>query len=202
MKITELTGYKNSTEYTSLIKHPSFENFANLAKEKGWIIYGTGGNGVVLRHPNKNWVYKVFTDAPGDMRYYDYISWVANHQSNPFVPRASRPIKIPNTAQRGEYNQNLNLYFVRLEILSPAKGPNDPRFEKYIHPAYDRSLSVSTGYASDTDDVTLYDHALQSLWEHNKDYREVWDFAQHTLDMGLDNVMFRNDQLVITDPMA
>jgi hypothetical protein len=206
MRITELTGYKQSPEYQSLTKNPSFQEFVRLAKEKGWTFYGQGGNGAVLKHPGRNWVYKVFSEhAAKESGYYGYVTWAAQHQHNPFVPRVGKPIKIPRTAHRPMFNlpqmPDQDLHIVRLELLEPAKGGNDPRFEKYIDPKYNRS-QTSNKHLDLGEELTLYDHAIASLWRYNKDYREVWDFAHHQWDMGINNIMFRDNQLVITDPMA
>lgn len=206
MRISELTGYKTYPEYKKLTQNPSFNEFVKLATEQGWIFYGKGFNGAVLRHPNKNWVYKIFSDAGHEgSSYYGYALWAAKHQNNPFVPRVGKPIKIPGTAHRDTMwpaqRSDHNLYLVRSEILSPANGKNDPRFEKYIDKRYDRS-KTSDYHLDRGEELSLWDHVRPSLYLFNKDYREVWEFAQEQLDLGINNVMFRGNQLVITDPMA
>ena len=203
MKITELTGYKNNPNYKELLKSPSFAKFANLAMKQGWKFYGHGLNGAVLKHPNKDWVYKVFSDEGYlDSGYYGYVVWAAKNQNNPFVPKVGKPVKIPGASHNhNSLTDHNNLYVVRIELLSPANGKNDPRFEKFIDQRYDRS-KTDDNHLDLGEELTLYDHAIPSLFYYDKNFKEVWKFANHQLDLGIENVMFRGDQLVITDPMA
>jgi hypothetical protein len=202
MRLTELTGYKNNPNYRELLKSPSFAKFAKLAIRQGWKLYGHGFNGAVLKHPNRDWVYKVFSDQ-GDPAsgYYGYVVWAAHNQNNPFVPRVGKTVKIPGTAHQPHPAGSKDLYVVRIELLSPANGKNDPRFEKYIDPRYNRD-ETDHGDLDQDEELTLYDHAMSSLFHYDKNFRQVWEFASDQLDLDIDNVMFRGNQLVLTDPMA
>ncbi len=195
MRLYELTGYKQRPDYQSLLKNPSFMQFAKQAHANGWIYYGRGANGAVLRHPSKSWGYKIFRDSGREESgYYGYALWASQHQNNPFVPKISKPRLIPGTA---------DLYWVRLEILTRSTGPEDPRFKKYIDPRYDFN-SNEWARSSDWGDpeYTLFDHAMFSLKEFDKNFQEVYEFIQYQIDLGPENVMFKGDQLKITDPMA
>jgi hypothetical protein len=202
MRLSELTGYKNRPEYKTLTTAPSLEKFIDSAKKSGYTVYGVGGNGSALKHPGKNYIYKIFSSRSENIGYHAYVNWVLKHPNNPYVPKIGRPTKLANTSHGSTTGpMKRDFYFIRIEILDPAKGENDPRFKKYIDPKYD--LKNTDRFKRDFAVApTLFDHAKGSLWFNDKNYKEIWDFAADQLDMSIDNVMFRGDQLVITDPMA
>jgi hypothetical protein len=42
---------------------------------------------------------------------------------------------------------------------------------------------------------------MESLYEFDKDWRAIVEYADDEIDIGINNVMFRRDQLVFIDPM-
>lgn len=202
MRLYELTGYKNRADYKNFTANPSVDKFIDLAKQQGWIMYGAGGNGAALRHPSKNYIYKIFVSRSERVGYHAYVNWVIKHPNNPYVPKIGRPTKLANSSHGGtEWPWKKDVYFVRVEILDPPKGKNDPRFNKYIDPRYDRNLS-NNFFRDFAAEFTLFDHAKGSLYYYDKNFREIYDFAADQLDISIENVMFRGDQLILIDPLA
>lgn len=210
MRIFELTGYKNNPEYIKLTNNPNFMQFAKQAKEKGWKLYGEGGSGAVLKHPNKNFVYKIFGGSVkfNKSGYLGYLNFILKNKNNPYVPNVGKPIKIPNTASGPTTGpaawKTEVLYFVRMEILDEPKGYNDPRFKKYISPKYDKNMKLSPhddphDYGEEAD--TLYHQAMESLYQTDKKWRAIVKYAGDEIDIGINNLMFRGDQLIFIDPM-
>lgn len=201
MRLSELTGYKNLPQYKTLTADPSIKQFVDAAEQKGWVMYGAGQNGVALRNPGKDYIYKIFTSRSEHIGYHAWVNWVIQHPNNPYVPKISRPILIPNTAHGPAGRFRRDIYFVRVEVLDPARGENDPRFERYISKTYDRT-NPNRFFRNFAAEPTLFDHAKGSLYDNDPAFKEIWNFASDQLDLGIDNVMFRGNQLVLTDPMA
>lgn len=213
MRISELTGYKNHPEYKKLIQKPSWERFLHRAEENGWKLYGRGGGGGVLKHPNKDFLYKVFGGRARfeESGYLGYTNFVLKNRNNPYVPKISKPVKIPKTADGPTTGpaawKTRDVYVLKIEILEEPKGKNDPRFKKYIHKDYvdnishlDHTTDLSLHIGEKRD--TLYDHAMESLYDFDKDWRAIVEYAGDGIDIGINNVMFRGDQLVFIDPMV
>jgi hypothetical protein len=214
MKINELMGYKKNPDYQDLLKNPNFQEFAKKAESQGWKVYGQGGYGAVVRQPGKNFLYKIFTADQNYTQggYLSYVNWARENSKNPFVPNVGKPFVIKGTeTKRGPEHDNLPdwkvklpaLYAVKIEELDPAKGKNDPRFKKFIDPKYKSKLTGDDDEEDrDGDSLdNLYWHAIESLYQFNKDARAIIEFAYDMYDNHVGNVMFRGDQLVFTDPV-
>lgn len=210
MHISELTGYKNHPEYKKLIQKPSWYRFLHQAEENGWKLYGRGGSGGVLKHPSKNFLYKVFAGREKfeESGYLGYTNFILKNRNNPYVPKISKPIKIPKTADgptTGPAAWKTNdVYVLKIEILDEPEGLNDPRFKKYISSEYNRDERMSphmdpAEYGEEED--TLYHHAMESLYQTDKNWRDIVKYAGEQIDIGVNNVMFRGDQLIFLDPM-
>jgi hypothetical protein len=202
MRITELTGYKARSEYIALKSQPTVSQFIKQAANAGWKFYGRGGSGAVMQHPGKKYLYKIFSDRPGNWGYLDYTKFVLENPKNPYVPKITKPIKLRNTSTT-KFSRTSDLYVIRIEILTPPTGINDPKFKKYIDPNYD--LSNTRRYHlgdDDNEDLSLFDHAISSLYYHDKNFKDIVDYASDAIDFGINNVMFRGDQLIFIDPMA
>lgn len=198
MKLEELKGYKKDPAYNVLKNLPTrskiqpgrvMRPFIEYAEKNGWVLKGSGSFGSVLHKPGKDYVYKIYYDDGNT--YKQYVKWAFHNQSNPFVPKVGKLIKIPGTD---------DVYANKIEILKPAKGENDLRFKQYIKDGIER-----TNYDNPfvDEDFGLLDYALYSLYETNPDFYELIENVKKfgALDMHKDNVMWRGDQLVITDPV-
>lgn len=210
MRISELTGYKKHPEYKKLTQKPSWYQFLSQAKENGWKSYGSGGSGGVLKHPNKNFLYKVFAGRARfeESGYLGYTNFIFKNKNNPYVPKISKPVKIPKTADgptTGPAAWKTNdIYVLKIEILDEPKGLNDPRFKKYISSEYDRDKRMSphddpAEYGEEED--TLFHHAMESLYQTDQNWRDIVKYAGDQIDIGVNNVMFRGNQLIFIDPM-
>lgn len=214
MRISELTGYKNHPEYKKLTQNPSWYQFLVQAQEHGWKLYGRGGGGAVLKHPNKDFLYKVFAGQEifDESGYLGYTNFVLKNRNNPYVPKISKPVKIPKTADGPKDGtpdswDTSDVYILKIEILDEPNGTNDPRFKKYIdenyvdnisHLDHTNDMSLDIGETRDS----LYDHAMESLGEFDKDWQAIVEYADDGIDIGINNVMFRGDQLIFIDPMV
>jgi len=212
MRISELTGYKNHPEYKKLIQKPSWYRFQAQAEENGWKLYGDGGSGAVLKHPEKNFLYKVFGGRSRfeESGYLGYTNFVLKNRNNPYVPKISKPVKIPKTADGPTTGpaawKTDEVYVLKIEILDEPKGVNDPRFKKYISPKYDKNKSISphedpSEYDDEIESNSLYHQAMESLYQTDKHWRDIVEYAEEEIDIGINNVMFRDDQLIFIDPM-
>jgi hypothetical protein len=152
----------------------------------GWTRAGTGLYAQVYSNPKFNYVIKIF-DAD-NQEYVRYMSWVLQHQNNPFVPRLYGRVR-----RIGEH-----AYAVRMERL------------EHIY-----SLSIYGQYLGP--DVELHDEdpAWQEvldrdnrpyLKQHWPQLAQVADYLDHyDLDFFnkfTDNIMRRGDTIVFTDPVT
>jgi hypothetical protein len=203
MKINELKGYKKDSAYDTLVTAThgdaeiAFKDFISKALQHGWELKGTGKFGTVLYKSGKDYVYKVYRDEYDT--YRAYAEWARRHQANPFVPKVGKVIKIPGTD---------HIYANKIEILKPLENSNDPKLKKYI----DREL-VNKEQLTTKDEYNpfyaelesqYFRQALKSLYFSDKNFKQVIDFVYKfaSLDLHSGNVMWRGDQLVITDPVA
>jgi len=212
MRISELTGYKNHPEYKKLIQQPSWGSFYKQAVENGWKAYGDGGSGAVLKHPNKNFLYKVFGGRAKfeESGYLGYTKFVLKNKNNPYVPKISKPVKIPNTADGPTTGpaawKTSDIYVLKIEILDEPKGINDPRFKNYISSKFDKDKRMSPhadpyDYDDEAEPNSLYHQAMESLYQTDKYWQDIVEYAGEYIDIGINNVMFRGNQLIFIDPM-
>lgn len=159
-------------------------------KRLGWTKAGSGLYAQVYTNPKFGYVIKVFdADSPN---YVDYMSWVLQHQNNPFVPRLYGRIRQISPSAKA----------VRMELLQPIKtgsiyskyiGPNiDDRYYNKKKPAWWNILDASNR------------PYLKQYWP---DLAQVVDQlgTYKYLDIGgavNNNIMRRGDTIVFTDPVA
>lgn len=82
---------------------------AEILKKYGWDFINNGVFGAVAKHPNKDYVLKLFRDDSGYLEFVEF----ALHYQNVHLPRISKEArKIPGT----------DYYYVRMEELTPVSG--------------------------------------------------------------------------------
>jgi hypothetical protein len=78
-----------------------------ILKAAGWEVLGSGVDAAVARHPNREYVLKLF---PSDNPYIHFVEYAQQHKENPPVPRFSRYVRsVPGT----------DWSYVRMEELTP-----------------------------------------------------------------------------------
>ena len=184
----------------AFINDPTSREFRRQAEKAGWTVIGRGGAGVVLGKAGSKEVYKLFYDNPGNHGYLAYTEFVKANPNNPYVPKITfGPIKLENTTTDELHPKDL--YLVKMEKLSPVKNTNDMRFEQYIDKKHKRT-DTDTHHLDLDEEPSLFDHAMASLEKHDKNFKKIYNFAGASIDLGPENVMFRDNQLVLIDPMA
>jgi hypothetical protein len=196
MKINELSGIKDHPAYQAVKSVPDIQPGyaitdsgsaehvdAELAK-LGWSRIGSGTYGLVYRHPQKNYVLKVFAE---DYNYLDWLNYVQQNQTNPHVPRLyGKPRKIGN------------MYAIRMEILTPLTIAT---LKKYIDPSADLDSIPNTVGAYESY-VFGDDNNLQ--WIETK-FPKLHDALMAAYSIGDDlheneNIMQRGSTIVLIDP--
>jgi hypothetical protein len=90
MKINEL-------EISNQLKDPKFDitDMKGLFSQHGWEFLGSGVEASVAKHPNKQYVLKVFNT---NSHYRLFVKFCEQHKGNLHVPKFNRYVKeIPNT---------------------------------------------------------------------------------------------------------
>jgi len=191
MKINELTNPPElkqfKTKYSSPAISKNIQKFAarNTPKwvkflimnmdKRGFKLVGKGIHGAVFKHPNYQWVIKVYRN---DRAYEEWIDLSTSNPTNKFMP------KVKGSPKR----LNDNFSYVRLETLNP---PNVQEANKLV----DQIDDVASYYWSKkTEYDEKYDPDLIQIGKIMRDY-EAWN------DLSAHNIMQRpNGQLVVVDP--
>ena len=147
----------------------------------GFKYAGQGSFGIVMTHPDLDYVVKVFDSADGG--YHGFINFVKEYKPSEYLPKfIGKPMKITNT-----------MHAIRMEKLS-----NDIPSEFAT-----TFVSLQTAMAHPT-----YDHGkVEAYDEHPEELVDlVYDLSVYALrnDLGTDlrsgNVLMRGNTPVIIDP--
>ena len=178
-----------------------------LISKDGIKKLGGGAFSRVFQHPHYgNVVVKVYTDK--DTVYKRYVSWCLKHQNNPYVPKIIEQVKYQSPETKEKYN------IVFMQKMTPIKT-----VQKLISLLV-KALKLDTKAAEDLpfmqafgleaekaseEDFDLIDKYVK-LGRTDKDFAEVWNhirtYGKDKFDLHYGNVMLRDGQLVLTDPVA
>lgn len=206
MKLNELTikqdinsELANNTEYGKAAEE--------ILKKYGWNVLGTGSEGAVAEHPNKNYVLKFFKS---DSSYCKYITGVVMYlPNNIHVPRISRQMK---TLKGTKFNyicmeklseldrNNVSTFIPEFYTLSKISYQNGFLYEPPIS-----ILSAKKYYYSYNIDEDIY--GKNNINKPNDDWFELCHLLikrkkqiNTLFDLHEGNFMVRGNTLVITDP--
>lgn len=190
MRLRELTGYKNDPVYLALQDSTSFPRFLLKIRELGYSrsigikhkLVGHGYYAGVFAKPDDPYVIKVFDNDPG---YEKYLKYVVANQTNPHVPKLrGRPVRFDGSIR-----------VVRMEKLIPITTPEQEEIYKSIV-SYIADFNKNYQYAliNQKNIENKFPKLLPVLGELAEN-KEI-------LDIGKQNIMFRGNIPVITDPYA
>lgn len=209
MQISEL-------QITKQLKKRGPVYWKQVVEQHGWTLVGQGNEAVVVQHPQKPYVLRIFSR---DNPYVDWVKLVQTHQQNPHFPKFSRYVRpIPGT----------EMNYVRMEILEPVtkiqlmKNHLPELAYLYIQTSllglefhYDFAPTVGV-HLRELSRGSIFDKQIQSeLWEKIGTPDALWKQAVDLLldlhqkgtswpsdiDMHEGNFMLRGPTLVITDPL-
>ena len=178
-----------------------------LVSKDGIKKLGGGAFSQVFQHPHYgNVVVKVYIDK--DTVYKRYVAWCMKHQSNPYVPKIVEQISYKSPETKEKYN------IVFMQKMAPIRT-----VQKLISLLV-KALNLDTKAAEDLpfmaafgqeaekaseDDFELIDKHVK-LGRADKDFTQVWNhirtYGKDKFDLHYGNVMLRDGQLVLTDPVA
>lgn len=178
---------------------------ARLVNKQGIKMLGGGAFSQVFQHPHYgNVVVKVYTDK--DTVYKKYVSWCLRHQGNPYVPKIIEQVKYKSPDTGDKYN------IVFLQKMTPIKT-----VQKLITLLV-KALNLNTKAAEDLPFMTAFGQQGREAQDFrlidkyvkkgraDKDFTEVWNhirtYGADKFDLHPGNVMLRDGQLVLTDPVA
>jgi hypothetical protein len=198
MKLNELTGIKNI--------HKSYSDLLKYIKELGFKFIGKGAYG--RTYQGKNSVLKIFKN---DLAYEKYVKFTKTipDQYKKFVPKIT-------SVRRYPYDYKIK--FVKIELLN--KLDNDQKnIVNYTNEIFISIFNVNKNYIFENINT---EQKIISLISKNqkilKRFLEIKDFIDFEFliflfylkskfkdrawDINESNVMSRNIQLVVTDPIA
>jgi hypothetical protein len=183
MRLRELTGYKQDPLY-QLLKHSfSIVEFIENLRREGYKKYliGEGLYAGVFARPGDSYVIKLFQQDPG---YEKFLKYILVNQQNPHVPQIKgKPVTIQKYYK-----------IVRLEKL--AKMSSDHHMD-----TYNRIISYVSDYGkSYANTLNLYQ--LETQYPQLIPLLQELSKNKYLLDLSKNNILFRGDVPVITDPYA
>lgn len=193
MKINELIGYKNNDVFRTATDLDSggeigytkynqnaADSLENKLKDFGWTLLGKGYAGLVFSNPNKSYVIKLYQpESRNDMKF---LNFVVSNQDNPHLPKLrGKPVKLEN---------NSSVYMTRMEKLAPITSETGPIFSQYLPNNQDSVYD-------------LFEEEGREYIKANHPYLyqviEFIDNLPDEPDFHLDNIMARNNTLVLID---
>jgi len=190
MRLRELIGYKNDPVYLALQGTHGLPDFLLKIREMGYSrsiglkhkLVGHGYYAGVFAKPDDPYVIKIYDNDPGYERYLKYI--IAN-QTNPHVPKLrGRPVRLGNSIR-----------IVRMEKLIPnTTTEQEEIYKSIINYIADHGKHYQYALINQKNIENKFPKLLPLLDELAEN-KEI-------LDLGKQNIMFRGNIPVITDPYA
>jgi hypothetical protein len=185
---------KISESMINEISRPEYrDEAADILRSKGYEELGSGVFANVFQRKSRpNEVIKLF--GTSDVAYVDYLKFIMKHQDNPHFPKIlGKPMKITpkyyavKLEKLTKYDNKNNLHNVIETALRLATylGPNDsPEDFKTHEPEYDKIL----------DSKPKLKEAIFYLAQFKNTSKYKWDIHSG-------NVMWRGNDIVLTDPI-
>lgn len=198
------TGVMHPTPYP--LSEEALAAYLNrLTSKEGIKKLGGGAYSQVFQHPHYgNVVVKVYTDR--DTVFKKYAAWCMKHQSNPYVPKIIEQVKYKSPETGEKYN------IIFIQKMSPIKTSGKlvsllvKALQLDTKSAEDLPFMMAFGETGkEQEDFKMIDKSIKS-GKGDKDFREVWahirTYGPGKFDLHPGNVMLRDGQLVLTDPVA
>jgi hypothetical protein len=182
--LSEMVGVKS--QLAQIPADASHDDWASMLAKHGFKPIGQGLHGQVYVHPSLNYVLKVFTS---DDRSYQYWLKVCQGplKGNPYVP-----------AFRGKSAKlNAEATAVRLEKLAPGT-PQQMDLARQLQ----RVLLTASREKRDWREDPLIKQLDDQLWQVVAYIQYGFEKYGFMLDLKGSNVMSRNGQMVVIDPLA
>jgi hypothetical protein len=176
-----------------------------LVSKEGIKKLGGGAFSQVFQHPHYgNVVVKVYTDR--DVIYKKYAAWCMKHQHNPYVPKIIEQTKYKSPETGEKYN------IIFIQKMTPIKTSGKlvsllvKALELDTKAAEDLPFMTAFGQlGKEKEDFRLIDKYVK-MGRGDKDFKEIWahikTYGANRFDLHPGNVMLRDGQLVLTDPVA
>jgi hypothetical protein len=186
MRLSELKGYKNEPLYIILQNSTNISEFIENLEANNYKEYmiGSGFFSGVFARPQDNYVIKIFQNDKG---YNKFLKYILQNQNNPHIPKIKgKPITL------------LKKYkIVRIEKLSPITTPEQEEiFNKLYHYI---NRKYPNGKADNQSEIK---YTIKNKYPNIIPILEIMIDNKTILDFHKENMMFRGDTPVITDPYA
>ena len=187
MKISELL---RESEILDEVTRPAMNDAVNILRKAGYRILGTGVFGAVFGKPDANHVLKLFSAT--DKAYIDFVNLVRENP-NPHFPRfKGKLMKITD-----EY------YAIQMEKLTPIYGPEGVELAQLMN-NYSRGAGhQGMKYQTKTEVI----EKMRKLEKTQPGIRRAClliakRIPSRRIDIHDENIMMREQTVVITDPVA
>jgi hypothetical protein len=171
-----------------------------LVDKHGIKKLGGGAFSQVFQHPvYKNVVVKVYKAS--DTVYKKYVAWCLKNQSNPYVPKI-----IEQNEYKSPKGDAYNIVF--MQKMRPASVKT---FKAQLRAAMPKAKDIEF----EDLDIAIDDYDMVGMYEElnrliplfgNNDLKSIWghirSYGKAKFDLHPGNVMMRDGQLVLTDPVA
>lgn len=172
-----LTDLKNWID----VDDASATDILGFFNKHGFDYVGQGSFGLVMEHPNLDYVIKIF-DARGDIGYIEFVRFALRYPYKTHLPRfIGKPKQIDG-----------RWYVIRMETLKPI--------------SYELSIEVGKLWRKTRDiynssSINLPEDTIESLSDLFGAMSEIMNEKKIHADVRQDNIMMRpNGDIVITDP--
>lgn len=193
-------------------------DLSSIIHRNGWKILGSGIEGTVAEHPNKNYVLKLFNS---NSKYSDFVNHIKDNQDNPHYPRFGRYVRqVPGTPfsyVRMEKLSNINDNQLTLQFFAELST-------LYMYGKIWGKMTlgselwgiVKNRFEDDNIDIirnkTITSNDLLNIFRHYGNPGKPWievcrdliDLGKHIglryLDLYAANFMLRGNTLVVADP--
>lgn len=206
MNLQELEISKQLKKFLS----PSDYKLHDVLEAHGWRVLGSGVEATVAEKPGAPYVLKLF---PNTSKYKVFVEFCKSHANNPHLPQFSRYVRpVPGTKWsyvRMEKLEPIASYTLRNTYGEYLCAVNELFLNRRHHPVYwNHAMSQQSiddipekqGYV----DLSACAQAAPAIWRQTLQQlvqlMKVSNMEQ--FDLHADNMMLRNQTLVITDPFV
>ncbi len=213
MKVSQLFEGINSLIGVNKLHDMTWKELTkNLEQEYGIKVIGTGSFATVFWHPSWNFVYKVFEEDSGYMRFVEYVM---SNQYNPHLPKILRPPRQFHAFHLRAAQTTSKLWAVKMELLEEVSGEvkefltNGRMWYATRRYAGEQIDTGSIQYELDDFEKTLdelfmqfKEYDMEGLVETLADLADVCGIDPYDFDLHTHNFLMRNNTIVIIDPMV
>lgn len=211
MKLTELVGVKCFANKTPSEIATMLDRLTPMEK------LGDGAFGLVFKRPDN----KAVKFWAGDSAYSKFVEYVQHNQDNKALPKLYSPVKHMRAFYKRPEHAPQHVSYITMELLRPAHKKDPILIDKAGHvkaelgtinyvlkALYDEPCDINTRVELALNNIDSdVDAYIPSFVNFIETAFKVYDYVRAelphvTLDMHSGNVMYRNADLVITDPVT